>query len=307
MVYVFIIAGCTTYMEDRHPPVKPRYGSPVRLKPVVAVTDFDNRANFSGKWNLGEGMAEVLTTQLLETDHFIVLERDQIETLLDEIIRQGRNLFRKEGRVDTGRLRNAQYLISGAITDFTVTGDASGWFGIKQAKARGRGSLARVALNIKVVDVETGEIIAAAQTDGKASSGFFGAEVNYRKLTFGGEAFFRTPLGRATAGAIRKAIGQIERDLPRQYWQPRVAEAGPDMVVINGGENVKVQAGIEFLVRGEGREITDPVTGNVIETVPGRVIGRIRVEQVKARSSHARVLEGQAYRGCYLEEAGYRQ
>lgn len=301
------LSACTTVMDDRAPVAPPRYGAPVILKPTVAVSDFENLANFSGQWKLGDGMAEVLTTELLDTGRFTVLERERIDGILDEILRQGKKLFRPEGRIEEGRLKNTRYLISGAVTDFTVTGDVSGWFGVKKAKARGRGSVARVALNIKVIDIESGEIISSVQTDATASSGFFGAAVNYKQISFGGEAFFQSPLGRATTSAMRKAIRRILKDIPREYWQPRVAEAGPDEVVINGGENVRLQNLMEFVVRDKGRDITDPVTGNVIETVPGNVIGKVRVTAVNQRSARAMLLEGTAYRGCFLEPVSGRQ
>ena len=298
---VLVLSACTTVMDDRETVEEPRYGSRVLLKPTVAVTDFENRANFNGRWKLGYGLAEMFTTELLDTGRFTVLERERINGLLDEIMRQGRNLFRPEGRVEQGRLKNTRYLISGAVTDFTVTGDLSGWFGVKQAKAKGRGSVARVALNVKVIDVESGEIITSVQKDAKASSGFFGAEINYKKMSFGGEAFFQSPLGRATRSAMRKTLKRILKELPREYWQPRIAEAGPDEVVINGGENVNLKEGVHFSVRDKGRDITDPITGNIIETVPGKVIGHVQVTEVKRRSARGIILDGKAYRGCFLE------
>lgn len=52
--------------------------------------------------------------------------------------------------MEKGRLKNAQYLIRGAVTDFTVVGDVSGWFGVQdKATIRGRGERARVALVIQ--------------------------------------------------------------------------------------------------------------------------------------------------------------
>ena len=64
---------------------------------------------------------------------------------MGEIARQGQDLFRPEGRVERGRLMNAQYLIRGAVTDFTVVGDMSGWFGVEnKGSLRGRSQRARV-------------------------------------------------------------------------------------------------------------------------------------------------------------------
>lgn len=271
------------------------------LKPVVAVVDFENKASFSGQWKLGAGMADLLVNQLIESDRVVVLERQHIGDVVGEIVRQGQDLFRAEGRAQRGRLKNAQYLIRGTITDFTVTGDTSGWFGTEQAAIRGRGQRARVALTVKVSDVATGEILSSVRTEGAASSGGLGASINYKGVSFGGDAFFRTPLGRATESALNRAVKKILHDLPVSSWQPRVADVVDGAVVVNGGKAVGVRPGAEFAVRGPPREIKDPVTGNTIDVIPGKVSGRIRVKEVKESASYAELLNGNAARGDVLE------
>jgi len=273
------------------------------IKPVVAVTDFENRANFPGQWNLGRGMADLLTTELLASEEVTVLERRHLDDVVQEIVRQGGTLFRHEGKVEPGRLKNAKFLVRGVVTDFTLTSESSGWFGIKSFRAHGHGTRARVAIAVQVSDVETGEILSAVKTDSTVSAGGLSASYDYNDIAFGGDSFFRTPLGKATESAMRKAVRKILRDLPTQYWRPRVAEAGPDTVIINGGENVRLREGEVFVVREPGRAVTDPVTGNVLETVPGRVIGKIQVSQVRPLSAHAVILDGTAYRGNLLEPA----
>lgn len=296
------MVGCSSFVEQRQLSTRPDYGSGKRFKPVVAVSAFENKSGFSGQWDLGTGMADILTTELIDSDQYIVLERRQLDSVLGEILRQGQEFFRREGRVNQGRLKNVRYLISGSITDFTVTGDSSGWFGYSTTlKAGGGASKSRVSLHLRLTDVESGEVISSVEASATASSGWFAAAVNYKGLAFGGDSFFRTPLGKATTRAIRTAVNQLSAAIPREYWRPRVAEAGPDIAVINGGTNAGVKEGDMFVVREQGRDITDPVTGDVIEQLPGKVIGKIRVDNVQPLSSHAVIIEGTTYRGSYLE------
>ncbi len=298
---LLLCAGCATHRPDPGNAVSITDGKPV-FKPVVAVIDFENRAGFQGQWKLGEGMAELLTSSLLDSDHVIVLERKNINDVVGEISRQGQALFRQEGRVERGRLMNAQFLIRGVVTDFTVINDSSGWFSLKNFSLFGRGSTARVALNIYVVDVASGKIFASAKTAGTASAGGAGAKIDYQNVSFGGDSFFRTPLGKATEEAIGEAVRNILQSLPGQPWQPVVAESSGRDVIINGGTNVMLHVGKTFIVRDATHEVTDPVTGNVIESTPGHVIGRVQITQVLATSSHAALLEGVARRGDRLEE-----
>ncbi|MFH0953318.1 MAG: CsgG/HfaB family protein [Verrucomicrobiota bacterium] len=294
--------GCLTLVSSRD---AARRSSPYHsgrvMKPVVAVTDFENLSSFPGQWNLGRGMADLLVAQLLETERVVVLERKHLDEVVGEILRQGQDLFRREGRVEKGRLKNAKYLVRGTVTDFTETAETSGWFGIRWLRLFGRGARSRVAITVHVSDVETGEIVSSVKAAKSVSAGGVGASARYKDLAFGGDAFFRTPLGKATEAAIKSAVAQIFRDLPVAYWQGRVAEAGPDDVVINGGKNVRIREGDVFRVREEGRDITDPATGNVIERVPGKVVGKIRITEVNAASAHAVLVDGAAQRGEYLE------
>jgi curli biogenesis system outer membrane secretion channel CsgG len=296
-----VLSGCAA-PGYRRPPARSQVASgPAVIRPVVAVTQFENRANFRGQWDLGGGMAEMLVERLMASERVIVLEREHLDGVLSEIVRQGRDLFRSEGRVERGRLRNARYLIRGVVTDFTVTSDASGWFETANVSAATRGSRTRVGLYVTVSDVESGQIVSAVRTEGAAAAGGFRGGVNYANVSFGGDAYFRTPLGRATQAAMGRAVDALLEDIPVEYWEPRVAEGGPGTVVVNGGEDVGLRVGQRFQVREQGRQITDPITGEVIERLPGRVLGTVEIHTVLARSSHALLLDGEASRGDYLE------
>jgi len=299
------LAGCRTPRRaaDGTPLIPFRPGREV--PPVVAVVDFENRASWAGQWNLSGGMADLLVARLMETRQVVVLERQNLADVIGEITRQGEDLFRQEGRVERGRLKNAQYLIRGTITDFTVIEESSGGFWSSFLRIFGVGSRARVAISIKVYDVENGEVMASVKSDGTVTSGGGGAEVTYKRVSFGGDSFFRTPLGKATERAIDRAVDRILAALPITYWAPRVAEAGAagagPAVVINGGANVDLRVGDEFIVRDLPHRVTDPVTGNIIEIRPGPVVGRVRVQEVFAQSAHAALLQGSARRGQVLE------
>lgn len=295
-----LIAGCSVV----GPALNSSSESPVQ--PVVAVSDFENRSGFSGSWNLGSGMSDVLIDELMDSGGVIVLEREHIDNVLQEIIRQGQDLFRKEGRVERGRLKNAQYLIRGTVTDFHVSGDKSGWFQARSTRLFAGGNSARVTVQLYIVDVESGEILHAADASGKAGRFGFGGAARYKEVTFGGEAFFKTPLGKATRRAVSRAADEIVYALPDRSWDGRIASGGPDRVVINGGRNVRLKEGERFLVRNHGRRVTDPITGNVLEELPGVVVGEIEVTEVGSVSSRAIVLDGAPERGQHLERLRYK-
>jgi curli biogenesis system outer membrane secretion channel CsgG len=273
---------------------------PSTVKPVVAIASFNNKAGFSGQWNLGDGMADMLMTRLLDTGEVTVLERQEIGSVIDEIVLQGQKLFRREGAVQVGRLKGARYLVVGSITDFTVTDDASGWFSSSRLRTWGRGSRSKVSLHLRISDVESGEVLGSVKGEASAYAGWFGADVDYKQFSFGGNAFSRTPLGKATEKALGKAVKKILRVLPDEGYPLSVAHAAPDYVIINAGADAGIKVGYRYIVRKQGREITDPATGDLLEVLPGKVCARIEVYQVNSRSSHARIDEGAAERGDLL-------
>lgn len=271
------------------------------VPPRVAVATFENRTGFEGQWKLGPGMADLLVAELVASRNFVVLERGQLDRVVDEISRQRHRLFRFEGRVDEGRLDNAQYLIRGVISDFSQTSGGSLWMGVRRLLIGGGGYTARVGLTLTIVDVETGTIVDSVQSSGKARAGEAYVEADYKGVRFGGNAFFRTPLGQATTYAIREGLRHITRRMPRQPWRPMVAEVQGLRVVLNGGHRRGFRAGQYYQARKQSVPVTDPQTGDLLDMVPGAVVGLVRITEVQDRLSIAEKVSGIIERSQVLE------
>lgn len=293
--------GCLSF-----PPTLPPLPADA-IKPVVAVTTFRNETGFSGQWELGRGIPDLLVAELLQTKRVVVVDRQNLPEVVGEITRQGNELFRKEDGVTRGRLKNARFLIRGVITDFTQTGNATGWFRSSKVEAGIWGARAVVMINLTIIDVESGEVLCAVPAEGSAYASFQWARFNYKDVSFGGDAFFKTPIGVATRKAIQQAMCEIMRHLPLTTWRPRIAEATPTMVIINGGENYGVQTNTVFNVREAGRTITDPTTGNAVDYIQGRVVGQIKITQVRTQAAQGVIVSGKAQRGDFLEKSDYRR
>lgn len=299
---LLVAAGCATPYYTPAVEAPPAKAYRRQIKPVVAVTDFDNKSGFSGSWNLGSGMTDILVNELIDTERVIVLERRHLANVISEINQQDSDLFRAEGRVPRGRLKVARYLIRGAVTDFTVTRDTSGWFSAEdKGSIFGRGQKASVMLHAVVIDVEDGEVIGSTRAVGKAGSTLFGGSFEYKKIQFGGETFFRTPLGRATEEAMEEAVDRLLDIIPREYWRPMIAHVNGKEITLNGGENVGIKPGAQFYVMLEDQTITDPLTGEPIERRKGRPKGLLTVTEVLEATARATLTNGDAERGDLLE------
>ncbi len=272
------------------------------IPPRVAVASFENRSGFAGQWELGSGMAELLTAELVASGQFTVLERGRIDKVVDELSRQRHRLFRAEGRLEEGRLKHVQYLIRGVVTDFSQVSGGKLWVGMRRWLLGGGGYTARVSLTLTIVDVESGQIVDSVSCAAEARAREAFGEGQYKQVKFGGEQFFKTPLGSATTKAIRQGLKGIVRHIPREYWRPMIADVTTTHLVLNGGRDRGIQVGRFYEVREAGSPVTDPVTGDVLEIMPGAVRGIIQVREVRDGFSVAEVFSGDGFaRGQYLE------
>ena len=289
-----LTSGCGT-LGTASPPSKDA------VLPVVAVSSFDNRSGFEGQWHLGNGMADLLVSELLQSHHFVVVERQEFDRLIAEIGLQGGQFFRPEGRVTPGRMKGAKFLVRGVITDFSQTGGGGLWLAMKNLFLMGRGYNARVALTLTLVDIESGQVVSSVQSIGLVRAREAYAETSYKGVAFGGDAFFRTPLGRAAASAIRSGVRQIIRQVPQDWWRPMIAEVRGRMLILNGGADRCFRVGDELVVRAPAQPVTDPATGDVLSFLPGPQVGRIRIVQVADRIAFAEPVSGSGFqRGQWL-------
>lgn len=287
-----LFSGCSSFGRYYYPSL------PASAIPqVVAVSSFDNRSGFAGEWQLGSGMADLLASELMQSENYILVERGNLQDVIRELNLQTDKHFRSEGKVEAGRLKNARYLIRGVINDFSQVGGSSFAVALRKLFFGGRGYVARVALTMTIVDVESGEVLDAVQCAGTARAGDIYAKTEYKGIAFGGDAFFKTPLGEATREAISAGVRKIIAKTPVVYWEPMIAElAVNNRIVVNGGKDRGMKIGKIFEARDSGKVITDPATGDKLSVIPGAAIGRIKITKVEDRISFAEAISGQGFK-----------
>jgi hypothetical protein len=247
-------------------------------------------------------MADLLVSELVESKNFIVLERGHLSSIVDELTLQKNRLFRKEGKVGEGRLENAQYLIRGVVSDFDQVSGGSLWMGFRHLFIGSGGYTARVGLTLTIVDIESGRIIDSVQCSGKARAGEVYGKGAYEGVRFGGNKFFKTPLGTATAQAIQEGLKGIVKKVPKCFWKPMIADINPVQIIVNGGKSRGIAVDQFYRVREKGRPVTDPGTGDILEIMPGAILGVIRITEVREQVSAAEVVSGHSFaRGQILE------
>lgn len=173
-------------------------------RPVLAVTEFDNQSG-AGWWRGGVGweLAGMLTNELAATGKFRMVERSQLEAVLEE-----QNLA-ASGRVQggtgakIGKLVGADYLVTGTVTAYEedVKGTGGG-ISFKGISLGGKSERAYLAVDLRVIDATTGEIAFVRTIEGEAKGG--GMSVGLYRGGFGGNLAKenKTPAGKAIRASL---------------------------------------------------------------------------------------------------------
>ncbi len=139
-------------------------------KKRVAILRFGGTGKYGAYegWDVGEAIAGQLATALNATDCFIIADRMVLSEVLREQELGMAGVLAKESVTRTGRLIGAQVLIKGEITEFETGKKGNGLnlgFGFSKIplglRLGGNKKTAHIAIDLRMIDASTGEIIYA--------------------------------------------------------------------------------------------------------------------------------------------------
>jgi curli biogenesis system outer membrane secretion channel CsgG len=196
----------------------------------VAVDEFKNESG-AGWWRGGVGweLSGMLSNELVATRAFSVVERSRLESVLQEqnLAASGRMAPGQGARI--GQLTGAQYLIMGTVTSYEEdTSSTGGGISFRGVSLGGKSSKAYVAVDLRVVNTETGEIEFVRTIEGEAKSG--GMSVGLYRGGFGGalESENNTPAGKAIRAALVMITDYLECVMVKQDRCMREFDAADD-------------------------------------------------------------------------------
>lgn len=256
------------------------------------------------------GLTEMLTTALTRSGQLVVLER----VAADKVI--GEQDFGASGRVNPetaaaqGKIIGAQLLVTGDITEFSyqqssVGGNVGGLrlgglsvlSGLKSNRVT-----AMVALDVRVIDAVTGEVIFSQRTKGTSSMTGVSSDITAGSQSFSVAGSVDHPLGKASREAIEKVAALIVSNARRMPCNARIVDVRNDRVYLNAGTDAGIRSGMEFDVYEQQEALIDPATGRNLGT-PDRLLGSIRVETVQDSYAVAVVVRGTGFKRNHLLRA----
>jgi curli biogenesis system outer membrane secretion channel CsgG len=245
--------------------------------------------------DFARGMTDMLTTALMKTNRFIVLER----AVMKEVV--GEQDFGASGRVNAetapkeGKIIGAQAMITGDITEFSYNQSSVGG-NVPMLHGFGGGAkkekvTALVAVDIRVIDAATGEVLASERAQGKAEMSNVSATVTAGGSNFNSATEENTPLGNAVRQALEGAVAAIVAGMQKARWSARVIDFRNGMLYVNAGSDMGMRPGMELAVFRPQEALVDPDTGQSIGT-PDVKIGSVVVDSVQDKYCVAKVLFG---------------
>jgi curli biogenesis system outer membrane secretion channel CsgG len=289
-------SGSTQAQAEYKDPVYAPFNGP---KKRIAVLEFENKVSnnwWDRTWNLEQKMTEMAITELMKTDRFIVVERGALDEVLAEQDLGASGRVRQETAARIGDVLGAQVLIKGTITEFIekesggVGGIAIGGIGIV-----GKSSTGHVAIDMRLIDATSGQILQSHRAEGKMTSKGIGGIAFFSGIAFGGATYKKTALGQATREAINSAVGFVVENMEIRPWEGRIVKADGNRIYVNAGYNMNIMNDGIFTVYSKGEELIDPATGLNLGSALTRT-GTVRVVQVSDKFSIAEVIEGSGFK-----------
>jgi curli biogenesis system outer membrane secretion channel CsgG len=291
-------------------------------KKRVAIFDFDYATVHSGvaalfgqDIDVGKGISDLLVTYLVKDGSYSVIERKALDKILAEQNFSNSDRANPNSAAKIGKLLGVDAIVVGSITQFgnetkntniggaggALGGFGLGGFGHKKSKAI-------VALTARIVDIDTGEILAVAEGKGESkreSTSLLGGGGSWHGFggghaDFGSSDFQSTIIGEAVKAAVEQTSTQVIAGKDKLVTRTIVVEgliAAVDggQIILNVGAKNGVKVGDQLTVERVSREIKDPSTGKVIRRIAAPV-GVVRVTDVDDISAVATTVSGAGFK-----------
>ena len=240
-------------------PSAPPSAPPVAKTPrkrKIAVMPFDYSAVttwvhywFHNDVNIGQGIRAMLTARMHQAKNITLLERARLDAIEKELNLNNTALVNQGTKVKMGRVSGADCILLGDIVIFGRDDKAerSRFSGQSFGRTLGRipgigkkaGSIGQfskeekavVAIALRIVDTETGEVLETAEARGESSR----ASKNWDVFLAGGSSaglnsdmtasnFQATIIGEATSDAVDKVIQWLDEKIPQIPLRTRAIE-----------------------------------------------------------------------------------
>lgn len=235
------------------------------LKRKVAIARFSNETRYGRTFQtdanfdpLGKQASDILATRLVDSQQFLVLERQDISKVQAE-----------QSLLQDNQLVGVDTLIIGSVTEFgrSTTGKSGFLSSTKVQNAHAK-------VDVRLVDVRTGQVFFATSGAGDASTE--SGEI----AGYGSRADYDGALNdKAISAAISDMIGRLVSKLQDRPWRTDILKVQNNQVFISGGARQGLKPGDMLTVYRTGEKVKSAQSGFEVE-LPPSAVGTLRVAGV---------------------------
>jgi curli biogenesis system outer membrane secretion channel CsgG len=276
-------------------------------KKRVIVDEFDYstvkssvQAVFNTQADIGKGIRAMFVKRMADANKVVIVERAKIDQLTSEQDRNASNRVKQGSGARVGRISGADAVLAGDIVVFgrddKKTNIGGGGFArgpFAGIHIKNEEDKAVVVIDYRLIDAESSEVIATGEARGESvrkSKGFGGMGGNWGGGGGGGidmtsSNFGQTIIGEATQDCVNKLAEVLSQQATTmkktvREVETRVADISGGTMVIAAGANDGVNVGETFEILKVLREVRDPQTKEVLDTVTEKA-GEMTVSSVR--------------------------
>jgi curli biogenesis system outer membrane secretion channel CsgG len=179
-----------------------------------------------------DGLRDMLTTTLVQSKRFRVLERQELDSVKAEQALSASGDVEKETKIAKGKIKGADILVIAAVTAWepgikktggNLAGALFGPAGAAAAAVSGAVKKSFMAMDIRIVDSATSEVLAATRVEGLAKEFSLGSLAGgiFGNVPLGGglSIYSKTPMEKAIRLCIKEAVKYIIENTPQEYYK----------------------------------------------------------------------------------------
>ena len=229
--------------------------------------------NTSGCRGIEKIMQTALLVELAKNNNFRIVDRGNLDKILNEQSLSRTGVIEKDSAVQMGRVSRINYLLTGSVLETA-------------AALPGKVPMVGVSVFWELIDTTSGAVLSAATVTGT---------VNKILQQEKGNKSWRMPpaaYAKAAQNAAEKICESLEENLNMPMLSASVASIYGNSIYIDVGANKQVKPGQVFCVYQDGLPIHDPDSGEILGRQQ-RVICRIIINNVEKKLASGTIVDGE--------------
>ena len=238
----------------------------------VAVLPYAQRAAVSKELSLEDAgmVSEFVIEALLDSGRFNLIERSELLAITEEHKLNMSGLVDQSTAVEVGRLAGVKYLIAGSVTGLSAKKSGMSYENSQAGSVGGKKNTVIANVTLRMIDVETGQIVCAASGTGESASTY--AQFKLKKTV-------TTPVIGETAESTSSTSSETAESISTET---ETSESEADEGVL---DTSLTESNTESATQST-TESSQPVVQHVQQTVQHTItIGTTEFSQVQVRNA----------------------